>query len=893
LTNLAASGSNDALNSLDSITLTPRGSLIFPDRPGDWREIIFDMAARRELEGDQVTRFWRRIGESFLFSLCRLPSSQPVSALSWPSGRLTRGWVEGAPPMRGGEYLSEELIQTVWRKMTEWVEVKAAGAGDLAKFLAERAPLWQTVARLAFHLAENRNNPQRPFAFMISYVTGLSEAGGERHQPIYQALKQYVGEKDKSTLARLLGPVSQAAEKLKWVRTMVEDNSIYQPMSLTIAQAHQFLMDVPVLEECGLMVRIPNWWRRRSPVQVKLTLGEETAPMFGLTSLVDWNVTMSVGDENLTVEEIQELLASKEQLVFFKGQWLAADHQKLREALEYWSQARAQNKDGLSFIEAMRLLAGYPAATGGQQELEDREDSGQWVHAEAGRALSELLREIRQPKATLIPPELKAVLRPYQEKGLAWLSLLSGLGLGACLADDMGLGKTMQVLALLLLDRERNEKRKPSLLVAPASLLANWRQEAERFAPDLRLSIFHHSETPKEKLAFWERQPKFLLDSDLVVTSYALLGRKIDFFSEHDWRMVIIDEAQAIKNPATAQSRAVRKIKAHARLALTGTPIENRLLDIWALFDYLNPGLLGSARKFKSVIDHLEKRSQDQYRPVRRLISPYLLRRLKTDKNIISDLPDKTETTVHCWLSLAQAKIYNQIVERLKKSLLDFSMDNEDQFRRRGLVLQCLIQLKQLCNHPAQLTGDMDWSSERSGKFTRLIELTKEMAERQDKVLVFTQFQEIIEPLGRCLQEVFGRPGLFLHGGTPVRQRQGLVAEFQKDNGPPFFILSLKAGGTGLNLTEAGHVIHFDRWWNPAVEDQATDRAYRIGQKKNVLVHKCVTRGTLEERIDQMLREKKNLADEVLGQEGEVNIVNMDDQALLDLISLDLERAVI
>jgi non-specific serine/threonine protein kinase len=423
--------------------------------------------------------------------------------------------------------------------------------------------------------------------------------------------------------------------------------------------------------------------------------------------------------------------------------------------------------------------------------------------------------------------------------------------------------------------------------------LANWRLEAEKFAPELKLSIFHHSETPREKLDFWERHPDFLLkESDLVVTSYSIVARRQEFFAKRPWRTVIIDEAQAIKNPVTAQSRAVRRLKAHARVALTGTPIENRLLDLWSIFDFLNPGLLGSSAKFKETADRLASGGDDPYAPLRRLVSPYVMRRLKTDKSVIADLPDKTELVTYCFLSQAQAKIYAQIVNRLKEILQGFSHDGEDEFRRRGAVIQALTRLKQLCNHPAQLTGDMDWAPERSGKFARLGELAREMAERGDKVLIFTQFQEIIEPLRGWLAKIFGRPGLILHGGTPVNRRSSLVAEFQSDSGPPFFILSLKAGGVGLNLTAAAHVVHFDRWWNPAVEDQATDRAYRVGQNKNVLVHKFVTRGTMEERIDKMLKEKRGLAEEILAQDGAPSVVDLDDEALLDLIKLDLDRAV-
>ncbi|MDR1395888.1 MAG: DEAD/DEAH box helicase [Deltaproteobacteria bacterium] len=878
---------------MDSVTLTPHGTLIFPERPGDWPEVFFDLAAKKETEGDPSVRFWRQAGENMVSGLCRLPEKETARNLSPPPDSVLAAWIDTAPPMDGGEYLSADRILEVWGKVIEWVADRTSGAEDLPQFLARRAPKWQRVGRVAFHLAENKIDPQKPFAFLATYITGLSASGRDRHQPLNLALKQYAGSRNRPALVNLLTPVRKASDCLKWVRDMVSDSTVYQPASLTINQAYHFLKDVPVLEDCGLMVRIPDWWKRKPKVSVRLEIGGRKKSLFGAGELIDWDVRLSVGEENLTEAEIRELLSSEEGLIFFKGQWVEADREKLQQALDHWQEIKkSMGSADLSFADAMRLLAGYPASFD-KSPLEVLE-SGPWVQAQAGPAMEELLSQLRDPKAGEVPRELKAVLRPYQEKGLAWLALLSGLGLGACLADDMGLGKTVQVLALLLLDRRRVPEPQCSLLAAPASLLGNWKLEAQKFAPDLRLSIFHPSETPKDKLNYWEKHPEILQkESDLVVTSYALLNRNLDFFSALSWRMMIIDEAQAIKNSNTGQSRAVRKIKAQARLALTGTPIENRLTDIWSLFDFLNPGLLGSAKKFLSAVKAMEERKSDQYGPLRRLTAPYLLRRLKTDKNIISDLPDKTETTVQCGLSQAQAKLYSQIVSLLQDSLMEFSGEESDKFRRQGLVLQTLMRLKQLCNHPAQLTGDSDWTPERSGKFMRIAELVREMAERQEKLLVFTQFQEIIEPLGLYLAQIYGRSGLALHGGTPVRQRQGLVAEFQKDEGPPFFILSLKAGGTGLNLTSAGQVIHFDRWWNPAVEDQATDRAYRIGQKKNVLVHKCVTRGTLEERIDAMLHDKRHLAGEVLSRSGEVNLTSLDDKALLDLISLDLERAAV
>jgi non-specific serine/threonine protein kinase len=483
----------------------------------------------------------------------------------------------------------------------------------------------------------------------------------------------------------------------------------------------------------------------------------------------------------------------------------------------------------------------------------------------------------------------------------------------------MGLGKTVQALALLLQVKERLDgpgaepgagsdaepslRRRASLLAAPASLLANWKAEVARFAPSLKVAFWHPSETPAETLAAWEARPEELLAShDLVVVSYAFLAKKADWFAGLQWRLAVLDEAQAVKNPASGWSRAARRLQAQGKVALTGTPVENRLLDLWSIFDFLNPGLFGSLKRFKEILASLEKRVEDQDRwgPLRRLAAPYLLRRLKTDRRVAADLPDKSEVDLNCRLTAAQATLYARVVEDLQKGLKrlqpaggELGGESGVGVERRGLVLQALTRLRQVINHPAQLTGDGDWSSERSGKFQRLAELGRELAERQERLLVFSQFKEVIEPLAEHLRSVFGRPGLVLHGGVAVGRRRGLVEAFQAEDGPPFFVLSLKAGGVGLNLTAAGQVIHFDRWWNPAVEDQASDRAYRIGQRRNVLIHKCVTRGTLEERVDALLKKKRALADGVLGGEREIDLTGLDDGALMELVGLDLERAIL
>jgi non-specific serine/threonine protein kinase len=534
----------------------------------------------------------------------------------------------------------------------------------------------------------------------------------------------------------------------------------------------------------------------------------------------------------------------------------------------------------------MRMLAGVPLAADGESGGEDARP--EWSEVIPGQWLSSQLDTLRSPELRAeidANAGLEAELRPYQKLGVQWLWTLRGLGLGGCLADDMGLGKTIQVLGVLSMRRhQQGDKTQGSdLLVVPASLVDNWRLEIERFAPELKVLIAHPSRIPSAKL---KKLSKKEVDAhDAVITTYGTVMRT-EWMRSHAWQSVVLDEAQAIKNAAAKQTRAVKALDSKWRLALTGTPVENSLGDLWSIFDFLNPGLLGSAKAFNRLCKAMASGQPGGYAPLRRLVQPYILRRLKSDKSIIADLPDKSEVNAYCPLSKQQAALYKQSVDEMKTAI-----EKLDGIERRGVVLAFLMRFKQICNHPSQWLGDAGYELAQSGKLLRLHELCESIAARQDKVLVFTQFREMTAPLAAVLAEAFGRSGLVLHGGTPVKKRQGLVQRFQEDERIPFMVLSLKAGGTGLNLTAASHVIHFDRWWNPAVENQATDRAFRIGQKKNVLVHKFICRGTVEERIDELIASKQQLSDEILSGGAESAMTELSNEELIKLVSLDLNRA--
>ncbi|MDR0275641.1 MAG: DEAD/DEAH box helicase [Burkholderiaceae bacterium] len=836
--------------------------------------------------------FWRAWATSFIAARCRAGESGAPQ----PDEEELAALASQAPPMQGGEYLNAAALQALWRELAQAFdeELAASGAG-LDAFLAAHDSQWRHVGRVHFHLAENRKDAERPFAFLATYAPGLAAHGQVRHAPLGAALREYAGAGAKAELLKLLEPVSRASESCAWLKAIVDSGEIFHPLRWTPSEAMRLLTDVATLEQAGLVVRMPAGWPGARPSQprVEATVGARAPTQVGARQLLDFTVEVTLDGETLSREEIEKLVAATDGLAMLRGKWIAVDHGKLQAALARYAEIeRLARTEGISFGQAMRLLAG--ADIEGNGEHAAAPDTAAWGQVHAGGWLAETLAACRRPEtlANALPgAALKATLRPYQDAGVRWLGLLTRLGLGACLADDRGLGKTLQVLALLLtMTRQQDDEpappslANPSLVVAPASLLANWAQEAERFAPSLRVFVAHPAFSPAAQL----RAPEQILAaSDLVVTSYATLLR-LAWIGQTRWRMAVIDEAQSIKNPGAKQTRAVKAIQAQARIALTGTPVENNLTDLWSIFDFINPGSLSSAKAFAGFAKRMAAQTPPSYAPLRKLIAPYILRRMKTDCGVIADLPDKTEVKAWCGLTRKQAALYQTAVEAFERQLKESS----DGMSRRGLVLATLMRLKQICNHAAHgIGGSSGWPSQNSGKFARLAEIAATIASRQEKLLVFTQFTEVIEPLCAELAQVFGRPGLSLSGDTAIAQRKQLVQTFQEDERAPFFVLSLKAGGSGLTLTAASHVVHFDRWWNPAVENQATDRAFRIGQKRNVLVHKLICRGTIEERIDTLIESKREMAEQLLGSGGEINLTELGDRELLNLVRLDLDAA--
>ena len=768
--------------------------------------------------------------------------------------------------------------ETLYRQWRGWRR-RLAGGNHEAPFtlglrLAEAAPDTPDEWSVRF-VAVPRDDPSQRLELAAYWARPEAER---------QALEPWLGPDFERALLLNLGLAARIYPKL-WEGL---ETATPHRVALDLDEAFAFLKETAwVLEDAGFKVIVPAWWtpqgRRRIKIRLRTSGSASTSGTatptesgLGLERLVQYRYELAIGDQVVTEEEWRRLVEAKTPLVLFRGQWIELDRDKMQEMLAFWR----QHGDQLPELSIPDLL----------QKTATDED----FEIDRGEALAEMLarlRDQRRLEPVADPAGLRATLRDYQRRGVAWLGLLEALGLNGILADDMGLGKTMQVIARLIQEREARHGAHgrgpgPTLLVAPTSVIGNWAKEVRTFAPGLRALIHHGPGRERDAAAFRARAA----EHDLIITSFALVRRDQALFGGCDWQRVVLDEAQNIKNPKAAQTKAIGKLAARHRLALTGTPVENRLMDLWSIFHFVQPGYLDTQARFRKAFELPVQRDADPVRTamLKRLVEPFILRRVKTDKAIIADLPEKVEARQYCNLSKEQAALYESVVRDVEHQL-----EAKAGIERQGLMLSTLMRLKQICNHPAQFLQDgSPFSPERSHKLERLDAMLEEVTAAGDSVLVFSQFTEIGAQLERFLRRARHYKTYYLHGGTSRAQREAMIADFQDPEGEPaVFILSLKAGGVGITLTKANHVFHFDRWWNPAVEDQASDRAFRIGQRKTVFVHKMVTLGTLEERIDEMIEQKKAVAGAIVGND-ESWLAQLDNERFKALIRLNREAVV-
>jgi SNF2 family DNA or RNA helicase len=630
-----------------------------------------------------------------------------------------------------------------------------------------------------------------------------------------------------------------------------------------------------LLHKNGVTLQMPSSWskegRKAASIKVKANHWAQTntvkeKSLFGVEQLVSFEADVMLDGEAITVQELVELSLSRSPLVFFRGRWIEINLKEIKQVLKFIK--RHEQQGTMSFRELMHLTA-----------LEDEARMLDGVYVEdidSGKLLSQFIinKEQMEEAGWKVPSSLRGTLRPYQERGFQWLSVMRKFQFGALLADDMGLGKTIQVITVLL--DNIKESKSCCLIVCPTSLIGNWERELERFAPQLKLYI-HHGSDRLHGEEFTRKHQQY----DIVLTTYQLVGRDAKEVQAVKWDTVVLDEAQYIKNYRTKQAQSVMKLQSNHRIAMTGTPVENRLSELWSIFQFLNPGYLGTHAFFKARYGSNDQPAQ--LTVLRTLIAPFLLRRLKSDPLIRKDLPEKIELKSYCTLTQEQVQQYEQVTSRLLSQIGD-----RTGIARKGLVLSSLTQLKQICNYPLQADNQTGKDTlERSGKLLRLAELLDLIMDNSEATLIFTQYVQMGQMLQEQLALRYSTTPFFLHGGVTKAERDKMVTQFQEGQGSPIFILSLKAGGVGLNLTRANHVIHYDRWWNPAVENQATDRVFRIGQRKNVEVHKLISLGTLEEKIDELIEAKRSLSEQVVGS-GEQWITEMSNDELTKLITLQV-----
>ncbi len=765
-------------------------------------------------------------------------------------------------------------------------ELPARKGKTAEQWLSSLSEGWKQLGMLSLHLAENGGDSadRAPFAFLATFVHQVSSDDKPRHMPLGLAARAYAD--DKAALLALLKPLQVAAEKCPFLQELISSGDIYKPCAWTPRQAYHFLCAVPDIEAAGIETRMVKLWKALPPkveLEVRMDTPEDAksaaASNQGLNihSLLNFSARAALGNCALSDEELEELMSGEDGLIRFRGEWVRLDARHLQELMAQWRNAIRMHSGGIPLLVGLRYLLAKRRES--IPELPEDED----VRLVAGENILRALERFHRSDEAVelqLPAALCATLRPYQREGVQFLARCTAGGFGACLADDMGLGKSIQVISWLShLKAVGDLSAGAALIIAPASLLGNWQQELQKFAPQLSCRILHPDVLSAADAQLLESDPHGLLQScDVALTSYGIATRSAALAGQ-ELSAIVLDEAQAIKNADSQRSKAILRLSSPKRVALSGTPVENRMMELHSLFAFLNPGLLGSATQFRAMMKDIELKEKCDYSGLRKLIRPFLLRRMKNDPQIAPDLPSKTECLHYCHLTPEQAQLYAREVERMQAIVAE-----PDPQVRMGLLLPILGHLKQICNHPAQYLGEPILDRSRSGKMVALEHLVRELVDAGEPCLVFSQYRSTMEALFELLSELYGCTGLMLHGGTAIAERQRLVEQFQQVDGPPFMVLSLKAAGTGLTLTRARHVIHFDRWWNPAVESQASDRAHRIGQQRPVFVHPLMSRGTIEQNIHKMLVRKKDLADGLLGQGFESMMYNMSADELMNLV---------
>lgn len=755
------------------------------------------------------------------------------------------------PFMLNENFITEEYIVNLFDKIVNIFkkEISVCNVSVFNYFKSKDDNL-NVSSRIYFHIVENKDNDELPFAFLATYAK--KDNNNVLHTPLEKALIEYKDDSDK--LIYLLSAVNKVCDKSLLIKKLLDSGELFSPTYFTIEEAYQFFKEVSLYESFGIMCRIPKWQRNKknSPI-IKLNISKKNT--INITSLLNLTPVIYIDDQEIDVNDLIEISKNDLLLVKYKNKWINTSSESLNKILVAIEKLNSNSCKNMSLFELMKLEFNPHGQLGIDNNVVIELNHSDWYN--------EFKNQLSNPKIisdVTLPKNLNANLRPYQQVGYNWLCKMLEFGLGACLADDMGLGKTLQVISVITKLYETDNLK--TLLVVPSSLMFNWKKEFKKFS-NIDLVIIHNSVGVKLK--------DFVLEDKVYITTYKMAKNLVDY----KFDLLVIDEAQAIKNVGTAQTNSIKSIKASYKIALTGTPIENDLSDLYSLFDFLNKGLLGTKSEFVAKSNSLIE--GDNYSELRKIVKPFILRRLKSDKSIINDLPEKIENTTYITLSKKQIELYQFEVDKIKDML-----ENEETFPK-GLMLSIIMRFKQICNHPSQLLNDGIYSFEDSGKFDMLKVIAENVKENHERMLVFTQFKEMTQPLHDFLESIFGQSGLIIHGSTSVKKRDEMVTSFNGLDYVPFMVLSLKAGGTGLNLVSANNVVHFDRWWNPAVENQATDRAFRIGQTKNVNIFKFICVDTIEEKIDEILMQKQDLSDSILKSTNEAWIGKMSKKELLNL----------